>query len=131
MLIGIVAATTRIVPEDDVQRLTAFGNEIKTRFSPPLASAKGKGKILDLSLGKIPVAINHVIIAEDIEKGERIRKYTIEAWKNDQWIQIAEGSSVGHKRIQKVDRIMTNKVRLSIKESSAEPRIKNFSVYEM
>lgn len=131
MLIGIVVDTSGMVPEDDVQRLTAFGNEIKKRFSTSLASTKGNGKILELSLGKIPVVINHVIIAEDIEKGERIRKYTIEAWKNDQWIQIAEGSSVGHKRIQKVDRIMTNKVRLSIKESSAEPRIKNFSVYEM
>jgi alpha-L-fucosidase len=131
MLIGIVVDTSGMVPEDDVQRLTAFGNEIKKRFSTPLASAKGKGKILDLSLGKIPVAINHVIIAEDIEKGERIRKYTIEAWKNDQWIQIAEGSSVGHKRIQKVDRIMTDKVRLNIKDVSAQPQIKIFSVYEM
>ena len=72
-----------------------------------------------------------MIISEDITKGERIRKYMIEAWKDNQWIQIAEGSSVGHKRIQNLDSITTNKVRLSITESSAQPQIKDFSVYEM
>ena len=48
-----------------------------------------------------------------------------------QWIQIAEGSSVGNKRIQNVDSVTTNRVRLSITESSAQPQIKDFSVYKM
>ena len=131
MLIGIVVDTSGLVPQEDMKRLEAFGNEIKKRFSVPIASAKGNSETLELSLGSTPLPVNHVIISEDITKGERIRKYIIEAWKDNQWIQIAEGSSVGHKRIQNVDSITTNKVRLSITESSAQPQIKDFSVYEM
>lgn len=131
MLIGIVVDTSGLVPQEDMKRLEAFGNEIKKRFSVPIASTKGNSETLELSLGSTPLPVNHVIISEDITKGERIRKYIIEAWKDNQWIQIAEGSSVGHKRIQNVDSITTNKVRLSITESSAQPQIKDFSVYEM
>ncbi|MFT3902837.1 MAG: alpha-L-fucosidase [Niabella sp.] len=131
MLIGIVVDTSGLVPQEDVQRLTVFGNEIKKRFAKPIASTKGNSKTLKLSLGKTPVTINHIVIAEDIEKGEHIRKYTLEAWKDNQWVKIAEGSSVGHKRIEKVPPITTNKLRLNITESSAQPRIKDFAVYKM
>ncbi|HRP57539.1 alpha-L-fucosidase [Agriterribacter sp.] len=131
MLIGIVVDTSGLVPEEDMQRLTAFGNEIKKRFSEPLASAEGNGEMLELSLGNAPIPVNHVIISEDITKGERIRKYIIEAWKDNQWVKVAEGSSVGHKRIQTIDSIITNKVRLSITESFDQPQIKAFSAYGM
>jgi alpha-L-fucosidase len=131
MLIGIVVDTSGLVPEEDMQRLTAFGNEIKKRFSEPLASTNGNGETLELSLGSTPLPVNHIIISEDITKGERIRKYIIEARKDDQWIPIAEGNSVGHKRIQSVDSVTTDKIRLSITESSAQPQIKDLSAYGM
>lgn len=131
MLIGIVVDTSGLVPQEDMKRLEAFGNEIKRRFSEPIASTKGNSKVLELSLGSTPVPVGHIIISEDIAKGERIRKYTIEARKDNQWIQIAEGSSVGHKRIQNVDTVITDKIRLSITESSAQPQIKDFSAYKL
>jgi alpha-L-fucosidase len=131
MLIGIVVDTSGLVPQEDIKRLEAFGNEIKRRFSEPIASTRGNSEVLELSLGSTPVPVGHIIISEDIAKGERIRKYTIEARKDNQWIQIAEGSSVGHKRIQNVDTIITDKIRLSITESSAQPQIKDFSAYKL
>ncbi len=129
MLIGIVVDTSGLVPQEDMERLEAFGNEIKRRFSVPIASTKGNSEVLELSLGSAPVPVGHIIISEDITKGERIRKYTIEARKDNGWVQIAEGSSVGHKRIEAANSLITDKVRLSITASSGQPQIKDFSAY--
>lgn len=129
MLLGIVVDTSGRVPEEDVKRLEAFGAEIKRRFATPVAANNGKGSIIELKIGKTPVPINHVVMMEDIAKGERIRKYLVEAWVNNQWAFVCDGQSIGHKRIQKFDTITTDKIRLRVTASDATPQIKNLSVY--
>ena len=79
---------------------------IKRRFETPIAHTSGEGNSIELKLpGKQPV--NHVIIQEDIEKGERIREYMLQARIKGKWQTIAEGSCVGHKRIQTFDEVET------------------------
>lgn len=129
MLIGIVVDTSGLVPREDIKVLKAFGAELKKRFSAPLATTKGKGKNVELTLASKPVAVHYVVIEEDIASGEHVRAYAIEQWSNNTWVEIAEGKSIGHKRIHELKNIVTGKLRLSITESSAMPCIKNFSAY--
>jgi alpha-L-fucosidase len=129
MLIGIVVDTSGLVPQEDIKVLKAFGAEIKKRFSKPLATTKGNGKSFELNLGNKPVAVHYIVIEEDIARGEHCRAYTIEQLKNNTWVKIAEGKSIGHKRIHELKDIATGKLRLSISESSAVPYVKSFSVY--
>jgi len=81
-----------------------------------------------MKLGK-PVKINHLVIQEDIVHGERVRNYKIEARVNGKWLEIGDGECIGHKRIQQIDPVTTSRIRLIIKDSIAEPMIKNFNVY--
>lgn len=62
-------------------------------------------------------------------EGEKIRKYTIEVMVNGRWIEVASGESIGHKRIQKFNKVNTSMIRLNIVECVGKPDIKNFSVY--
>jgi len=128
LILGLTPDNTGLLPKVDVQRLTEFGNEIATRFYKPLASAQGKGKITMISLPKTE-HVNQIVIAEDISKGERIRKYKVEAKLNNKWQTICEGTSVGNKRIQTFKPIKTNNVRLVVEECTAGPMVDFLKVY--
>lgn len=128
LIMGLTPDPDGLLPEPDVQRLKEWGAEIKRRFSQPLGTISGEGgqHTIDLT---IPHRINHIIIQEDITQGERIREYSVEAWKDGGWKTICKGESVGHKRIQEFDTVEGSRVRLVVDKSDGVPIIQNFSVY--
>lgn len=128
LVIGEVITPEGLVPEADISRLKEFGDEIRRRFSKPIAQTSERGKEINLNLPGSSI-LNHVVIQEDIAKGERIRKYIVEGLINGKWEKICDGESVGYKRIQQFEPINASGVRLKITDSIAEPLIKNFSVY--
>lgn len=130
LIMGLTPNPDGLLPEPDVQRLKEWGDEIKRRFSIPIATKSGEGYTIEIKLGT-PTTINHIIIQEDIEFGERIRKYQLEGRVNGKWIIISKGESVGHKRIEKFDNIKLNRVRMRVLASDKKPKIKNFSVYSV
>ncbi|WP_316793343.1 alpha-L-fucosidase [Pedobacter frigoris] len=130
LILGLTPDNTGLMPEGDVKRLAEFGNEINRRFHTPLADVKGTGKITTINLAK-ESDVNHISIGEDISKGERIRKYKIEARINNRWKPICEGTSVGNKRIQMFENVKTKAIRLIVEESIAEPIIDSFKVFNV
>ena len=128
LMLGLTPDPTGLLPAGDVNRLKEMGDEIKRRFSTPLAQTSGTKKTQVLKLGK-KQSVNYYIIQENIKKGERIRQYKIEAKINGKWKTVCQGESVGHKRIEKLNSIETDMLRLTILESIEQPDIINFSVY--
>ncbi len=128
LIMGLTPDPDGLLPEPDVQRLKEWGEEINRRFSNPLASTKGKGKVLELKL-KESLPVNHIIIQEDIAKGERIRNYEIEGYSGGRWITLANGESIGNKRIEKFDTIKLSRLRIKIIDSDGLAQIKDFSAY--
>ena len=127
LILGITPDTTGNIPKPDVNRLKEFGNEIQKKFGAIISEA---GNFLPLQI-KIPdeTKITTIIIQEDIEYGERVRKYIIKGLKEGLWIQLSEGSCIGHKRIEIIDPIEVSKIKLEIVESTAKPKIKFIGVY--
>ncbi|GAB5552416.1 MAG: alpha-L-fucosidase [Saprospiraceae bacterium] len=128
LIMGLTPDTTGLLPAPDVQRLKEWGAAIQDQFGNPIAKVAGEGEAIIMDLGK-PTLINHFILQEEIAQGERVRKYLIESFEDNQWKEIANGSVIGHKRIQQTAPIKVTKLRLKITESIAKPLIKNFSVY--
>ena len=128
LMLGLTPDPTGLLPAGDVNRLKEMGDEIKRRFSTPLAQTSGTKKTQVLKLGK-KQSVNYYMIQENIKKGERIRQYKIEAKINGKWETVCQGESVGHKRIEKLNSIETDMLRLTVLESIEQPDIINFSVY--
>ncbi|MEN8187755.1 MAG: alpha-L-fucosidase, partial [Bacteroidota bacterium] len=128
LIIGLTPNPDGLLPEPDVKRLKEWGDEIKKQFGKPIAQASVTGKKLILKFDQ-PTLINQIILQEEISLGERIRKYSIEAYIDGKWSAIASGECIGHKRIQKIDTIRVTKIRLKVLESIESPHIKTFSVY--
>ena len=69
---------------------------------------------------------------EDIIHGERIREYVVEGLLGaGNWVPLCDGTSVGHKRIQQFESVTVADVRLRVTQSVAEPRVRDFAVYDV
>lgn len=130
LILGLTPDPTGMIPAGDAQRLKEMGDEIKRRFSSPIARTSGQKKSLLLKLGG-KQWVNYCIIQENIKNGERIRQYKVEAKVNGKWKTVCQGESVGHKRIEKFEPVETDAVRLTVSEAIAQPDIMDFSVYSV
>ena len=128
-IIGEVVNPEGLVPEYDIRELAKFGDEIKRRFEKPVGKTTGVGHELTLKLGRLQ-KIDHVVIQEQLEHGERIRSYTVEGMNSgNNWEKLCDGTSIGHKRIQQFDPRRLSAVRLKIDQAKATPVIRNLAVY--
>ena len=126
LIMGLTPDPDGRLPEGDVQRLKEWGDEIKRRFSSPIGSTKGSGSKITLKLKK-PSLVNHIIIQEDIQYGERVRAYHVEGKVNGRWQLLTKGESIGHKRIEKFNQVEVSELRLIISKFVNVPKLKNFS----
>lgn len=122
MLLGIVVDNRGLVPEADVNRLKEFGNKIAKEYSNPVGTSSGKGTIFEVKF-KSPQPLSSIVIMEDIAKGELIREYQLYGMQNGTWQSISAGTSVGHKRIERVNGTY-QAIKLSISKSDGVPSIR-------
>lgn len=87
-----------------------------------------KSGTIEIDLGESKT-IKYVVLQEYIRLGQRIRKFTLEVLQNDSWRKIGEGTTIGYKRIIRIDPVEANKLRLIINDSKAGPVISNLEIY--
>ena len=73
---------------------------------------------------------DHVVLQEYVELGQRILRFSVEARQGDSWKPIAEGTSIGWKRILHIDPVTTDRVRVSILEAKACPALSSVELYD-
>ena len=83
---------------------------------------------VDVKLEK-SVAINRVALQEQIELGQRVRAWTLEARVDGRWQQVFLGTTIGNKRIACFPTVIADAVRLTIKDSRACPVIESLALY--
>lgn len=83
---------------------------------------------LELSFPKM-IKFNCAMLQENILKGQRIEKFYIESWNNSSWFKIAEGTTVGYKRLLRFPEVITNKIRIVIEQSRTNPTLSAFGLY--
>lgn len=92
------------------------------------SSIKDKNITIELDLKKVQT-INFIEIQEFIALGQRVQSFTIEAWEDENWREIASETTIGYKRIVKINPLNTQKIRIKIKETKAEVVISEVKVW--
>lgn len=128
LILGVGPGPEGLLPESDVKRLKEFGDEIRRKFSNPIATTSGTGEIISLRLPDRQ-SVNQIVLMENIAKGERIRAFVLEGKTRNGWQIIFKGSCIGHKFIHRFEEIEVSEVRLKITESRGEPEIIHFSAF--
>lgn len=73
--------------------------------------------------------IKYVVLQEYIRLGQRINSFSVEMWKDNEWKSVASGTTIGYKRILKLDPVKTTKLRVNIDDSKACPVLSEIAVY--
>lgn len=85
---------------------------------------------LELDLGD-PETFDVVRLQEPVQIGQRVAAYRVEAWSGGEWTTIASGTTIGHKKLDRLESpVTTDRVRVVIEESLAEPLIAEFGLYQ-
>jgi len=78
---------------------------------------------------KTATAFNAIMLKEMISKGQRIKEFKIEVWKNRAWREIAHSGTVGARKILTFPEVRTRKVRISILAAKAAPVLGEIKVF--
>ncbi|MBR5101110.1 MAG: alpha-L-fucosidase [Bacteroidales bacterium] len=133
-----VAPNGRIHPTDSLRGI-AFNKMIREVFKTDLAKKarkKTKGNETVITF-KRPTAFNRFVAEEDIRYGQRVKKFSLEAEVNGQWVplqdELAEQgdglTTIGHRRIICFPTVEATRLRFTVLEAKCDPLIKKTTVY--
>lgn len=83
---------------------------------------------IEISFGQAKT-IKYVLLQEYIRLGQRVKAFYIEIWNGNSWERVSGHTTIGYKRIVRLEPVATSKIRISITASKACPLISNVEVY--
>lgn len=81
-----------------------------------------------VDLGK-SMDFNRILLQEYIRLGQRVKKFSVEAYMDGEWKLLEEQTTIGYKRILRLPTTHSDKLRINIVEAKACPVISNIEVY--
>ncbi|TWT82854.1 Alpha-L-fucosidase [Planctomycetes bacterium CA13] len=77
-----------------------------------------------------PTCFDRIRVQEFIQLGQRIKKFAIDARVGDDWQPVATGTTVGPRRVMRIDPVTANAVRIRILDSRACPTLSTLELYQ-
>lgn len=122
LLLNIPPDLRGLINENDVQRLKEFSSYLKKTFARNYV-LKGNeawhgtsGIVRQYDIQK-DALVNAFMIQEDISKGQRVESFLVEAYKDGSWIHMAEGTTVGYKRLVRFSDTRPERIRVTIRSA--------------
>jgi len=122
LLLNIPPDLRGLINENDVQRLKEFSGYLKNTFARNYV-LKGNeawhgtsGTVRQYDIQK-DALVNAFMIQEDVSKGQRIESFLVEAYKDGSWIHMAEGTTVGYKRLIRFSDTRPERIRVTIRSA--------------
>lgn len=119
------------IPEPDVKRLQEFGDTLKALFSTNhLASTNAvcnPMNVLPDNSGSQtvqfnePVSLRYVVLQEDITQGQRVENFELTVVDTNGREQMFSATTIGWKRILRVNVSKTHSLKVTINKSRARP----------
>jgi len=152
LMLGLAPDTRGLLPDADIKRLEEFGAAIRKRYGQNLiaqnhivnaqtepafdenpdtfwSAPKGSHHAALEADFRKPITFDHAVTMEWLNDGQHVEHYRIEVWDGRTWRSIAEGSAIGHKRIDSFPTVTASRVRLNILSSSTESHIREFQLF--
>lgn len=122
LLLNIPPDLRGVINENDVQRLKEFSSYLKKTFARNYV-LKGNeawhgtsGTVRQYDIQK-EALVNAFMIQEDISKGQRVESFLVEAYKDGSWIHMAEGTTIGYKRLVRFSDTRPERIRVTIRSA--------------
>jgi alpha-L-fucosidase len=150
LLLNVPPDKRGLIHEADAARLKDFKKWLDDTFTQNLleisrANSKNAQKAIDGNgetfheIKKFPTSFeielnepqefNVFEIREYIKKGQRVESFTVEAMINGNWQKIAEGTTIGYKRLLRFEPVETEKIRVTINKARHHALIAEIGLY--
>jgi len=158
LLLNVPPNSDGLIADEDAKSLREFHTAVGREFARPVRPARAEGESYGPGYeasravdGKAATAwaapngsasgrvafrferaskIDRVLLAEPIERGQRIRKFSVEVRDGTDWRTIAQGTTVGRKRLLRITPVVTEEVRVSIQEARACPMLSEVAFFD-
>ena len=134
LLLNIPPDSRGLLNEADVKRLREFAEWRKSTFADnrvkcnDVFRAVEAGGAVEYKL-KRGSRIDAVLVGEHIENGQRVEKFAVEVLTDDGWREVAQGTTVGHKRLLRIEPVEAQALRIRIDECRATVYIDKVGAY--
>ena len=125
LLLNVPPTRAGVLADADVASLAGFGDRRSALFASDVAAGAARrtvGETIEL-LWPRPVRFGVAALAEAIELGQVVERYTLDAWVSGAWVTCAGGTTIGHKRLERFEPIETTRVRLVTRSTLGRPRV--------
>lgn len=150
LLLNIPPDTRGLIHENDIARLNEFKAYLDRTFERNIAfraftGYPGARKSVDNKnetftyIDKFPARIeyrfpfdedfNIFMIQENIAKGQRIEEFKLEAFLDEQWVEIAASTTVGYKKLLRFPLTTSDRIRLTILRSRDNAMVTGIGLY--
>jgi alpha-L-fucosidase len=123
LLLNVPPTREGLIHEVDVSRLLGMRSRLDALFALDRAGATALRPaaerlpiVMETALDRPgPVAI--VDLREDITAGQAVARYRVEGMAGDTWIPLAEGTTIGYRKLDRVEPRAVSRVRMTIEEA--------------
>lgn len=83
---------------------------------------------LELTL-RAPATFDVVMLQEHIALGQYVEDYAVDAWDGADWRPVCRGTTIGHKKLDRVAPVTAARIRVSIGKSRARPHLRAVGLF--
>ena len=83
---------------------------------------------MEIDFGR-EIEFNRLIVQENIALGQRVKRFSVLVWRGGNYEVAARSTTIGYKRILRLETVKTSKLRLLIDDTKAAALISNIEVY--
>ena len=131
LLLNVPPTREGLFHEADVRRLADFGARVRETFAVDHAAhAKVRRGETETTIAlAAPASIGMVVLGEQIEHGQTVARYRVEAMVNGAWTVASRGTTIGHKKIDRFTAMTSDKWRVVVEDSVARPRLGEIGLF--
>ena len=140
LLLNIPPDRRGLIPEIDAARLREFGRVVANTYRTDLA-ASATVRASDTCSGgagftatrvlewPAPIRAGRIVLQEVIALGQRVEGWSVHADAGGGWKAIAQGTTIGRKRIAHFEPLTTSRIKIDITQARACPALAPVGVF--
>ena len=150
LLLNVPPTREGLLHATDVDRLERYGEAIRQLYAVDIAArARSRGRnarrlvdgdceswwspgrgtgSVELDLGGA-LACSVLCLEEAVRHGQTVERYRVEARVRGAWKTAASGTTIGHRKLDRIDPVTADRIRLSVESTLGTPRISRLSIF--
>jgi alpha-L-fucosidase len=139
LLLNVPPTREGLLHASDVARLREFRERRDARFAEDVMRARrhewrttgDRTARLEVHLAE-PVTVTVARLAENIARGQRVARYTLEGAEreDDAWRNLSSGTTIGYAKLDRFPATRLRRIRLTIEDAAAAPEPVTIKLFE-